>query len=1132
MKKQLLIILLLLITSVAKSTTYYVSSSGSDSNNGITSATPFLSIAKINSLVLVAGDQVLFKKGDTFYGSLVINKSGSLNNPITYGSYGTGNNPVITGFTTATGWTNEGGGVYSKIIASEDATNMVIINDVQYAIGRYPNNTFLTYESCDSNVSITDNELPSSPNWTGAEVVIKKNGFNIDRCLITNHSSNSLAYTNLGGTGNATAGYGYFIQNDIRTLDQYGEWYHDIKAGKFYMYFGAVDPTTKVVKVATLNNVIENNGYDYITIDGLSISGSILSAIDCLATSDNCTVKNCNIEFSGLDGIRITGSHGLIDNNIVSNCNVGGIAIGASGAINNTVTNNLISNCNLLDGQKKKNTVGFSFPCGILAAYGGCLIKYNKIENVGYNGMHLNGNNMLIKNNYINNCMLRLNDGGAIYTNSNHSNFIIDGNIITNLIGNIEGTTITEANLASDGADGIYLDELCNGVVVENNTITNCSGTGIKLHKANNNSLLNNTVFNSTRGILFLNFTSTNYLYGNTVTGNKFISKSATQLPLKYRSSCDEISTIGTLNNNYYSRSISESNQIYAYQPSLGTYQNYSLDQWKSFSSQDANSLASPITVSSVDDIYFYYNPTKNDSTVVLTQPGIDVTGQAYASPITLAPYSSIVILRDSSTGTYYYVSSSTGNDSNLGTQAFPWASLTKVNSATLVAKDRVLFKNGDSWYGQLVPKSGSALGDIIYSSYGTGANKPLIHASSIITGASNWTNYSSNIWKNINQSVEICNLVFNNDRSFGKRKWSIGTLASQGDWFWDSSGQILYLYSNGIPSDLYQHIRAVTKVNLISASSKSYITIDGLALKYGDYGFVGTNTDHVTIKNCDVAWIGGSQTTGEGRKGNGIEFWASNSNALVQTCNIWECFDAGITNQSSIDGTSQSGITYKNNKIWNCEYGYEYFNTGIGSSASNILLEYNIFENSGMGWGHSQRSNPSGYNLRLANRNEATHSNFVIRNNIFNVSVAESHHNWDTTYALYTIDYNYYYQPTANIAGINFTTYYSTAQFGSYKSATGWDAHSLALTPSTIVDLSVYRNDTNEQVVLPLVSPKVDLTGQKKVSSIVLPAYTPAFLMVDHNPAPTTNPTGKKKIFSINGKHLINTKTGKIYVK
>ena len=143
--------------------------------------------------------------------------------------------------------------------------------------------------------------------------------------------------------------------------------------------------------------------------------------------------------------------------------------------------------------------------------------------------------------------------------------------------------------------------------------------------------------------------------------------------------------------------------------------------------------------------------------------------------------------------------------------------------------------------------------------------------------------------------------------------------------------------------------------------------------------------------------------------------------------------------------------MTYKNNQVWNCEYGFEYFNIGSGSSTSNVLVESNTFYNSGGGWGHSQRSDPTGYSIRLANRTEATHSNFVIRNNIFSNSTAECQHNWDTTHNLYTINNNLYYQPTGNIVGINFTYYYTQAQISNYKSATGWDTNSLTGSPKFI---------------------------------------------------------------------------------
>ncbi len=69
---------------------------------------------------------------------------------------------------------------------------MVTVNGVNTPIGRWPNTGFLSIDSHVSNTSITDAGLPSSPDWTGAEVVIRKNSYIWDRNIITNHSGGTL----------------------------------------------------------------------------------------------------------------------------------------------------------------------------------------------------------------------------------------------------------------------------------------------------------------------------------------------------------------------------------------------------------------------------------------------------------------------------------------------------------------------------------------------------------------------------------------------------------------------------------------------------------------------------------------------------------------------------------------------------------------------------------------------------------------------------------------------------------------------------------------------------------------------------------------------------------------------------
>ncbi len=124
----LFISLFVFFISVVHATIYYVSSSsGNDGNTGVSTSYPWKTLAKVN-ITIFPGDSVLFNRGDAFYGSLSINQSGAFGSPITFGAYGSGNKPIITEFTTIIGWTNEGEGIYSKIINSESPTNMVIID--------------------------------------------------------------------------------------------------------------------------------------------------------------------------------------------------------------------------------------------------------------------------------------------------------------------------------------------------------------------------------------------------------------------------------------------------------------------------------------------------------------------------------------------------------------------------------------------------------------------------------------------------------------------------------------------------------------------------------------------------------------------------------------------------------------------------------------------------------------------------------------------------------------------------------------------------------------------------------------------------------------------------------------------
>src|SRR3954447_4801074 len=120
MKKLLFSALICLSCSVINAATYYFSSSIGDDNRtseqARNPATPWKSLAKLNEWLpnMAPGDFALLKRGDLFYGNIVITTAGTESALITIGAYGIGDNPVIEGFAVVSGWTYLGNGIYES----------------------------------------------------------------------------------------------------------------------------------------------------------------------------------------------------------------------------------------------------------------------------------------------------------------------------------------------------------------------------------------------------------------------------------------------------------------------------------------------------------------------------------------------------------------------------------------------------------------------------------------------------------------------------------------------------------------------------------------------------------------------------------------------------------------------------------------------------------------------------------------------------------------------------------------------------------------------------------------------------------------------------------------------------------
>jgi hypothetical protein len=101
--------------------TFYVDAAvGVDTNDGLSTATAWKTVAKVNGSTFAAGDQILFKRGGVWNESLVPPSSGASGNPIVFDAYGTGEAPTLTGYVglPSASWTLDSGNIWKTSITS------------------------------------------------------------------------------------------------------------------------------------------------------------------------------------------------------------------------------------------------------------------------------------------------------------------------------------------------------------------------------------------------------------------------------------------------------------------------------------------------------------------------------------------------------------------------------------------------------------------------------------------------------------------------------------------------------------------------------------------------------------------------------------------------------------------------------------------------------------------------------------------------------------------------------------------------------------------------------------------------------------------------------------------------------
>lgn len=367
-----------------------------------------------------------------------------------------------------------------------------------------------------------------------------------------------------------------------------------------------------------------------------------------------------------------------------------------------------------------------------------------------------------------------------------------------------------------------------------------------------------------------------------------------------------------------------------------------------------------------------------------------------------------------------YYFDSVNGNDSVLvNSQSKPYKSLSKLNSKSFSSGSTVYIKRGSVYRGQLVTQSG-----VTYTAYGEG-NAPLFLGSDDAHNT-NWqaTAYS-NVWV-YNQTIssDVGNIIFNDGECWGYKQivgvknftGSLSELNSDLQFYHNTDGKV-YLYSKTNPYTRFNSIELAKKVISSSNSNvhhlivlKTGVTIDGLCLKYcGNHAIQGTAVNNVTVKNCEIGWIGGSIQDGTTRYGNAIEFWDNCDNIKILNNRIYQIYDTGITLQCS-EAKTFSNFTITNNTVDYCTFSFEYF-LPAGGKFQSIDVSNNTFNYAGYGWGDQRTDNEYAGHVNSWFMYANPSTNFNISNNTFNGSAQNLFITGSNTQNTVRLSGNKYYQ-------------------------------------------------------------------------------------------------------------------------
>ena len=381
-----------------------------------------------------------------------------------------------------------------------------------------------------------------------------------------------------------------------------------------------------------------------------------------------------------------------------------------------------------------------------------------------------------------------------------------------------------------------------------------------------------------------------------------------------------------------------------------------------------------------------------------------------------------------SSENTTYYVASD-GDPFSEGISPEEPMSFDAVEYVYLNPGDVVLFKRGDVFRltKPIKPQNG-----VSYGAYGEGDKPQFLGSAKDYADAGIWSSQDSIIWETkIPDGLGAANMIFDNGKATGYRKMKLEDVKNDGDFYFDSSDNTLYLKLNQYnPGHYFDSIEIANVQFIFQATGSGELNLisdmyfENLCLKYpSTHAFSLNFGENISIQNCEMSWIGGDWYGDEGtRLGNAVEFWAIAKGNNVSNNYIYQVFDAAITFQG-MSSNIYTDLTFENNLIEYCSMNFEFWakdDTDITETSAdptaefkNISVSKNIFRFGGLGYSGFQRNGKTDQSYILAwhnSFNDGQFKDFNITENIFDITNSYYFYGPDCLHHI-NIDNNSYYQ-------------------------------------------------------------------------------------------------------------------------